>query len=338
MNRRYFLQLGLLGAGAITLPSFATTPSARNRGARTDFQSFDPRFDALLLPNEPLVKLATGAIWSEGAYYVHDKHMVVWSDIPNNRMVAWSKDQGFFEYLKPSHYANGHTIDLQGRIINCEHGRRCISRTTFGGETEILVSHYKGNRFNSPNDAVVKSDGTIWFTDPSYGILSNEEGYKAESEIGSEDVYCFNPDNGTLAMVASDVVRPNGLAFSLDESKLYVSDTSASHDANGKHEIRIYDVNPDNTLSNSKVFAVVNPGLPDGFRLDDKGHIFTSSLDSIQVYHPDGTLLGKIFVPEKVANCTFGGDNFDELYIVATTSLYRIRLNTRADVRRKVAV
>lgn len=303
-----------------------------------NFESYDSRFDALLLEGQQLEKLCTGAKWSEGAFYVADRKMVVWSDIPNNRLVAWTEQDGFFEYQKPSHFSNGHTIDREGRIINCEHGRRCISRTQFGKETEILVDSYEGKRLNSPNDVVVKSDGTIWFSDPRYGILSNDEGYKADSELAGDYVYCFNPDTKEIRAVATDTIRPNGLAFSPDETLLYVSDTSASHDETGRHEIRVYRVGENNTLSAGKTFAVVEPGLPDGFRIDKNGYIFTSSLDSIQVYHPDGTRLGKIFVPEKIANCTFGGDDFDELYIVATSSLYRIRLNTTGDVCRKVKV
>ncbi|MDO5090636.1 MAG: SMP-30/gluconolactonase/LRE family protein [Cardiobacteriaceae bacterium] len=302
-------------------------------------ESFDPRFDALLRADSALEKLCTGATWSEGPVVVEALGLVIWSDIPNNRLVAWSEAKGFHEYQKPSYFSNGHTIDLEGRIINCEHGRRCISRTVFGGDTEILVERYQGKRLNSPNDVVVKSDGSIWFSDPRYGILSDAEGYKAESEIGADHVYRFDPQSGELTAVATDCIRPNGLAFSPDERLLYVSDTSASHDADGRHELRVYPVASDGkSLGTGRTFAVVEPGLPDGFRLDDQGHIFTSSEDSIQVYHPDGTLLGKIHVPEKIGNCTFAGEDFDTLYIVATTSLYRIRLNVRAAVRRNVAV
>lgn len=297
---------------------------------------------ALFLEGSQLEKLATGAIWSEGPVYVHmpddDTFLVMWSDIPSNRLVAYKPKKGFFEYQSPSHFANGHTIDLDGNIINCEHGRRCISRTTFGGETQILVDSFEGKRLNSPNDVVVKSDGTIWFTDPRYGILSDNEGYKADSEIGSDNVYCFNPDTKELRCVITDTIRPNGLAFSPDESLLYVTDTSASHDDNGRHEIRVYLIDDNSNAKEGRTFAVVTPGLPDGLRLDKNGNLYVSSLDGIQIYHPDGERIAKILVPEKIANLTFGGDNFDELYIVATSSLYRIRLNTTADICRKVAI
>lgn len=301
---------------------------------------FDKRLLALVDENVQVERLCTGATWSEGPVFVEDAGLVFWSDIPNNRLVAWTAEKGFHEYQKPSHFSNGHTIDLNGKIINCEHGRRCISRTTFGGETEILVDKYNGKRLNSPNDVIVKSDGTIWFSDPRYGILSDAEGYKAESEIGADYVYRFDPESKEIYPVATDTIRPNGLAFSPDERLLYVTDTSASHDENGRHEIRVYEVADDgqSLKGNGKVFAVVNPGLPDGFRLDEQGHIYTSSLDSIQVYHPDGTLLGKIAVPEKIANCTFGDKDFQSLYVVASSSLYRIRLKVRGDIRRKVKV
>lgn len=296
----------------------------------------------LFLPDSQLIRLTTGATWSEGPIYVATENgkpaLVYWSDIPNNRLVAYQADKGFFELQKPSHFSNGHTIDLDGGVINCEHGRRCISRTDFAtGETQILVDSFEGKRLNSPNDVVVKSDGSIWFTDPRYGILSDEEGYKAESEIGSDNVYRFDPKSKELTMVIADTVRPNGLAFSPDESLLYVTDTSASHDDNGRHEIRVYPVNQDGkSVGAGKTFVVVNPGLPDGFRLDNQGNLFVSSADSVQVYNAEGIRIAQIMVPEMVANLTFGGADFDELFIVASTSLYHIKLNTRADVCRHV--
>ncbi|MGY0398544.1 MAG: SMP-30/gluconolactonase/LRE family protein [Ostreibacterium sp.] len=305
----------------------------------SDFHIDDEDFELILLADSQVVKHCTGAQWSEGPVYVAGEDLVFWSDIPNNRLVAYQTDKGFHEWQNPSHFSNGHTLDLQGRIINCEHGRRCISRSVWGGKTEILVDRWDGKRLNSPNDVVVKSDGTIWFSDPRYGILSNAEGYKAESEIGEDYVYRFDPQTQQLTLVVTDVIRPNGLAFSPDESMLYVTDTSASHDANGRHEVRCYDVDETGhglLEGSGRVFAVVNPGLPDGFRLDNEGRLYVSSDDSIQVYHPDGRRLGKILIPEKVANCTFGGPNYDILYIVASTSLYSIKLGARAAVRRAV--
>ena len=201
-----------------------------------------------------------------------------------------------------------------------------------------MVDRYDGKRLNSPNDVVVKFDGTIWFTDPSYGIMSDVEGHIAESEFGGPNdsgcyVFRFDPATGDIAIVERSFCKPNGLAFSPDETLLYVSDTSASHDPAGNHHVRVFAVVDGKFLANGRIFAVIEPGLPDGFRLDEQGWLFVSSEDSIQVFHPDGTLLGKILVPEKIANCVFGGAAGDELFITASTSMYRIRLNTRGAPR-----
>ena len=191
------------------------------------------------------------------------------------------------------------------------------------------MDQYQGKRLNSPNDVVVKSDGTIWFTDPPYGIMSNEEGYQAESEIGASYVYRFDPVSDELTVVADDFDKPNGLAFSPDESLLYISDTGASHDPEGAHHIRVFNVVEGKALTNGRIFAVVDPGLADGFRLDAHGNLYTSSEDSIQVYTAVGERIGKILVPEKIANCTFGGPEKNRLFIAASSSLYSITLNTR---------
>jgi gluconolactonase len=193
----------------------------------------------------------------------------------------------------------------------------------------MLVDRWEGRRFNSPNDLVVRPDGTIWFTDPSYGILSNDEGYQAESEIGANHVYRYDPTSGDLRVVVTDMEDPNGLAFSPDGSLLYIADTSGARitDGTGNHHIRVYRIK-DNRALDGRVFCEVTPGLPDGFRLDVHGNLFTSSHDSIQVYSPDGTLLGKIPVPEKVANCCWGGPDKNVLYITASSSLYRVQTTT----------
>ena len=193
----------------------------------------------------------------------------------------------------------------------------------------MLVDNYRGKKLNSPNDVVVKSDGTIWFTDPPYGILSNHEGYQADSELEACYVFRLDPESGELTIVADDFDKPNGLAFSPDESLLYIADTGASHDPDGPHHIRVFDVVDGKSLANGRLFADVEPGLADGFRLDVNGYVFTSSLDSIQVYAPEGTRLGKIMVPEKIANCTFGGPEKNRLFIAASSSIYSIMLATK---------
>jgi gluconolactonase len=219
-------------------------------------------------------------------------------------------------------------------MVTCEHGRRCVSRTGHDGGVEILVDRYRGCRLNSPNDVVVKSDGTLWFTDPSYGIMSDREGYAAPSELDDRCyVFRFDPASGELVVVEDSFAKPNGLAFSPDERRLYVSDTSGSHDPAGNHHLRVLDVLHGNRLANGRVFAVVEPGLPDGFRVDAQGRLYVSAEDGIHVFDPDGTLLGKILVPERTGNCTWGEADRATLYIAASTSLYRIHLDTHGATR-----
>jgi gluconolactonase len=287
----------------------------------------DQRMLALVDPAARLEKLWNGAIWSEGPVWWKDGS-VTWSDIPNNRMLRWHPDTGGSVFRQPSNHANGHTLDREGRLVSCEHSGRRISRTEPDGRIVTLVDRYQGKRLNSPNDVVVKSDGTIWFTDPSYGILSDYEGIKADSEIDACHVYRFDPETGKLEIVADDFEKPNGLAFSPDERLLYVSDTGFSHLPGGPHHIRVFDVVGGGTLTNSRVFAEINPGASDGFRIDTHGNVFTSSHDGIQVYAPDGVRLGRILVAEIVSNCTFGGPEGNRLFITAATSLYSISLKT----------
>jgi gluconolactonase len=292
----------------------------------------DPRMLNLVSPNAQLARLWTGAIWSEGPVWWDDGG-VTWSDIPNNRMLRWHPKDGGSVFRQPSNHANGHTLDREGRLVSCEHSGRRISRTETDGTIVTVVDRHLGRRLNSPNDVVVKSDGTIWFTDPSYGILSDDEGIKAESEIGSCHVYRFDPSTGELEIVADDFEKPNGLAFSPDESLLYISDTGFSHLENGPRHIRVFDVVDARRLTNSRTFADVRPGASDGFRIDIHGNLFSSSHDSIQVYSPDGVRLGKILVPEIIANCTFGGTDRNRLFITASSSLYVIDVLTQGSVR-----
>ena len=295
---------------------------------------FDPRIESILRADSPLERLCTGAIWSEGPVWLEARQTLVWSDIPNNRMLAWCAAKGMTVFRAPSNFSNGNTLDREGRMVTCEHGRRCVSRAGSDNSVEILVDRYRGRRLNSPNDVVVKSDGTIWFTDPSYGIMSDREGYVAPSALGDRCyVFCFDPATGELRVVEDSFAKPNGLAFSPDERRLYVTDTSASHDPAGFHHLRCFDVLPGNRLGNGRVFAVVEPGLPDGFRVDEAERLYVSAEDGVHVYAADGTLLGKIVVPERTGNCTWGGADRDTLYVAASTSLYRMRLNTHGATR-----
>ena len=286
-----------------------------------------PRMADLVAPDARLEKLWTGATWSEGPVWWEDGG-VTWSDIPNNRMLRWHPEEGGTVFREPSRHTNGHTRDREGRLVSCEHSGRAVSRTEADGTVVTLVDRYQGKRLNSPNDVVVKSDGTIWFTDPPYGILSDYEGVKADSEIGACYVYRLDPETGELTVVADDFDRPNGLAFSVDESLLYISDTGRSDAPDGPPHIRVFEVEDGRRLRNGRIFAEVSPGAPDGFRLDVHGHIFTSAHDGIQVFTPEGERLGKILVPEIVANCTFGGPEKNRLFITASTSLYAIDVLT----------
>jgi gluconolactonase len=294
-----------------------------------DFEIFDERFKTILRPDSRLEQLATGATWSEGPAYLEAEDAVVWSDIPGNRLLKFSHANGLSEFLKPSHFQNGHTLDLEGRLVGCSHGERAVVRLEHDGTWTNLIGHHAGKRLNSPNDIVVKSDGTIWFTDPDYGLIQAHEGYGGTQEQDGCYVYRFDPVTLEIAAVVTDMPKPNGLAFSPDEKTLYVTDTGRSHDPNANHHIRAYDVLENRGCANGRVFAVIEPGLPDGFRLDTQGWIYTSSQDSVQVFTPDGTRLGKILVPETIGNLTFGGPEKNRLYIAATSSLYMIQLNTK---------
>lgn len=286
-----------------------------------------------------LERLCTGATWSEGPVWLSQDDCVLWSDIPNNRILRWSALDGMTVWRSNVEFTNGHTLDLEGHLLHCSHGLRAIVRTPLvNGQIHadtpdaVIVDRYLGKRLNSPNDIVVRSDGTIWFTDPPYGILSDYEGHKASSELAGNYVFCYDPANHTLEIASDFIEEPNGLAFSPGERLLYVSDTSAAlrQDGSGNHHIVAFEVE-EKQLHRPRVLAVIEPGLADGFRVDRQGWVYTSSADSVQVIHPDGTLLARIPVPEKVGNLTFGGRDGQSLFIAASTSLYRVSLNTSGD-------
>jgi gluconolactonase len=291
----------------------------------------DDRFGRLTLATAQLETLWTGGRWVEGPAYFAAGRYLVWSDIPNDRMMRWDETCGSVSvFRQPSHHTNGHTVDREGRLVSCEHQTRCVTRTEHDGSRTVLVDRIWGKRFNSPNDVIVKSDGTIWFSDPTYGIDSDYEGDAAASEIGASHVYRYDPTSGECVAAATDFVKPNGLAFSPDEKLLYIADTGATHVKGGPAHIRRFAVDADGrTLSGGEIFATCHPGLFDGFRLDALGNLWTSAGDGVHCYGPDGVLLGKICVPEVVANVCFGGPKRNRLFICATTSLYAIFLATR---------
>jgi gluconolactonase len=292
----------------------------------------DDRLTPVVRVAGSLERVCTGAIWSEGPVWISEDDSVLWSDIPNDRMLRWSARDGMSVFRDKVEFTNGHTRDLDGSLLHCSHGLRAVFRTDVrGGDQRVVVDRWQGKRFNAPNDIVVKSDGTIWFTDPPYGLIIPEEGHGGESEIGDCCVFRFDPRSREVEPVTDLPIEPNGLAFSPDESLLYVSDTSAAlgREATGNRCIFVFDVQGGRKLANGRKFADVSPGVPDGFRVDRNGWIYTSAQDGVHVFHADGTLLGKIHVPEKVGNVTFGGHDRDQLYIAASTSLYRIRLGTQ---------
>ncbi len=296
----------------------------------------DPRFAAVAQGCGALERLATGAIWSEGPVWLRSSGELLWSDIPNDRMLCWHPQRGLRVWRERVDFTNGHVLDRDGSLLHCSHGKRAIIRTRLNAAGQassdtVVVDRYQGRRLNSPNDVVVKSDGSIWFTDPPYGILSDREGHKADQELPNCYLFRYDPAHHSLRIASDFVQEPNGLAFSPDESVLYVSDTSAAlrSDGGGHHHIVAFDVVGGQELAHPRVFAVIQPGLADGFRVDVHGFVYTSSEDSVQVYHPDGTRVGRIPVPEKVGNLVFGGNAGNELFICASSSLYRIVLNTR---------
>ena len=298
------------------------------------FVVHDPRFAARVIGHANLEKLATGCRWAEGPAYFAAGRYLVWSDIPNDRMMRLDETDGSVSvFRQPSQNSNGNTTDRQGRLITCEHLTRRVTRTEHDGAITVLADAFEGKRFNSPNDVVVKSDGSVWFSDPTYGIDSDYEGLAAPSEIGRSNVYRLDPGTGELSAVITDRVKPNGLAFSPDESILYVADTGRSHVRDLPVTITAYRVNADGrSVGEPSTFATCKDGFFDGFRCDIHGNIWTSAGESVFCYAPDGTHIGTIPIGEIVANVCFGGPRRNRLYICGQTSLYSIYLNTRAAV------
>lgn len=292
--------------------------------------SLDPRFDAYRLPLAGVERLATGCRWCEGPVWFGDGRYLLWSDIPNNKIMRWEEETGQVSAFRaPSDFANGHIRDLQGRLISCEHGNRRITRTEYDGTITVLADSYQGKRLNSPNDIIVKSDGSIWFTDPVFGILGNYEGYRSEPELG-QNVYRLDPETGDLAVVADDILGPNGLAFSPDESMLYIVESRGEP----TRKILAYDVGGDGvTLSGKRVLIDAGDGTPDGFRVDVDGNLWcgwgmgSEELDGVMIFAPDGTPIGRIVLPERCANLCFGGRANSRLFMAASHSVYALYVN-----------
>jgi gluconolactonase len=296
------------------------------------FEICDPRFRALVLPNAPLETLGTGYRWLEGPVWFADHDCLYVSDVPNDRVLRWSEDGGISVFRQPSGFANGHARDRQGRLLACSHGERNVTRIEFDGSLTVLASHYGGKRLNSPNDVVCKSDGTIWFSDPIYGISTDYEGGKQRSELPSA-LYRLDPSTGELRVAAGDFVNPNGLAFSPGEDFLYVAETGEQFDDTSPRFIRRFAVRDDGSLSSGETFHSVTPGSADGFRVDEQANLWSSAADGVHCISPQGELLGKILTPWLVANLCFGGRNRSRLFICASHTLMAIYTNTRGCVR-----
>jgi gluconolactonase len=292
------------------------------------YEIIDSRFGACIDLVAQLERLHGGCRWAEGPVYFADQHALLFSDIPNERILRYDESSGHVSLFRSSTgNANGNTRDRQGRLITCEQGAGRVTRTEPDGSVTVIADSFEGRRLNSPNDVVVKSDGTIWFTDPSYGRETSFVGVPRERDLDADGVYRLDPADGRLSMVADDFWKPNGLAFSPDESKLYVVDSGFLPDPMGPRHIRVFDVHDRGTLSGGDILAEITPGIPDGIRVDDGGRIWVGAGDGVQCLDPDGSLIGKIRVPEAAANLTFGGPKRNRLYITATTSLYAVFTN-----------
>jgi len=291
--------------------------------------TLDPRFDRVKPPmNAAVERLFTGR-WSEGPVWVGDGRFLLWSDIPNNRILKWEEETGAVTvFRKPSNNANGNTRDRQGRLVTCEHLTRRVTRTEHDGTIIVICQRYEGKRLNSPNDVVVKSDGSVWFTDPTFGILGNYEGNKAPPELPT-NVYRVDAQTGRTTVAAGDINGPNGLCFSPDERRMYIVESRARPRA-----IRVFDVVDDGTrLANGRSFGDLGEGTPDGFRCDVEGNLWcgwgmSETLNGVAIFDPDGTMIGRIALPERCANLCFGGIKRNRLFLAASQSLYAVYVNT----------
>jgi gluconolactonase len=319
----------------------------------SDVDIIDPRFRHYVLPNAALLKLADGFGWLEGPAWFADHDCLLVSDIPNDRLMRWSEHSGITVFRSPSGFTNGNTRDRMGRLISCSHRHRCLFRTEWDGTVSVLADRFEGKRLNSPNDVVCRSDGSLWFTDPTYGINTDYEGGKQQAEL-PPSVYRLDED-GELTLVAGDFQGPNGLAFSPDERLLYISETGRQFDADPTQYIRVFEVQKPPTpaarrsastgsastrsasahapLGSGRIFHKTSPGYTDGFRCDEDGNLWASAADGVHCISPDGVLLGRIRIPSTVSNLTFGGRNRSRLFICASHTLYALYTNQRGAAR-----
>jgi len=356
MDRRNFLRsAAAVASAAVVAPALAQTPTDPPGSVPPPrdwndpstaiypdpaFEVFDPRFAKYSGGTAGLVRIWTGGVWTEGPVWFGDQQRLIFSDIPNDRLMAYDATTGKTQvFRQPSNFTNGNTRDRQGRLLSAEQGTRRITRTEYDGSITVLADKYNGKSLNSPNGVIVKSDDTVWFTDPSYGIGGDHEGNRAEAEL-PRNVYRLDPKSGKLDVVAGDFSMPNGLCFSPDEKKLYITDTGELGGPFKQTLIRVYDVGADGKLSNGKLFHdfkdVPQPYIADDIRCDEDGNVWAAggwspnrALNGVRVYAPDGTPLGAIVVPEVAANLCFGGHHHNRLFICASTSVYAMDVGTR---------
>ena len=333
-------------AGAVTALAF--DPLARAQGQERRAQQaktpvaypdpaveiVDPRFAKYKVQSAAVERLYTGTRWAEGPVWFGDGRYLLFSDIPNNRMLRWLEDTGEVSVFRsPSNYSNGNFRDRQGRLLTCEHDSRRLTRTEHDGTITVLMDHYQGKPLNAPNDLAVHSDGAIWFTDPGYGIMSNYEGHKAAFELPA-NVYRLDPNTSESTVVVSDMDKPNGICFSPDEKKLYIVDTGEAKHSGDPRPIRVYDVENGTKLKNGRMFVNMAPGLSDGIRGDVDGNVWSAAgwgpdgFNGVHVFAPDGVLIGRIHLPETCANLCFGGAKKNRLFMAASQSLYAVYVGT----------
>ena len=332
MNRRNFLAAGSAFAALATLPRSLGQWQPSQRYPDPLIKIIDPSFAKYRIASAKVEKIATGQRWAEGPVWFGDGRFLLWSDIPNNRLMRWDEETGAVGvFRQPSNNSNGNTRDRQGRLLTCEHLTRRVTRTEYDGTLTVIADKFDGTPLNSPNDIVCKSDGSIWFTDPPFGVLGYYEGEVAKPELPT-NVYRWDAQTKQLALVAGDIARPNGLAFSPDESKLYVIEAGTA-----PRVIRAYDVTAGGTrLAGSRTFITAETnGTPDGMRLDVDGNLWcgwgmgAEGLDGVAIFNPAGKLIGRIDLPERCANLCFGGKHRNRLFLAASTSVYSLFVNTQ---------
>jgi gluconolactonase len=339
MERRKFVSMaaGTTIALALQPAAFASELEPKSSATYPDpaVEVIDPRFAKYQIASAAVERLYTGARWTEGPVWVGDGRYLVFSDIPNNRMLRWLEETGEVTVFRsPSNYANGNCRDREGRLITCEHDTRRVTRTEHDGSVTVLMDSFQGKKFNAPNDVVVHSDGAIWFSDPGYGIMSNYEGHKAVFELPAV-VYRLDPKTRVATVVVSDLDKPNGLCFSPDERLLYVVDSGTPKHPNDARPIQVYDVVDGSRLKNGRMFANMSPGNSDGIRCDVDGNIWSAAgwagkenYNGVHIFAPDGTLIGKIHLPEVCSNLCFGGAKRNRLFMTASQSLYSLYVGT----------